>query len=238
MTGSARVVVRRSPAELARDPRATRTAVVIDVLRATSTAATLLARGLERIEVVATPRDLQQLPVSRDPRVVISEMAELRTELGHLDNSPVLVRSAELSGKCLVLVTTNGTRTLMQAAQRAERVFLASFLNLSAVARHVAADPGDDEIWIIAAGNVQRDEDRTEDSECADALVALLRNEPPRLAERLARCRSDAKVQRRLAGEGPAFAADLELCLSCDLYDVVPGFHADGSSRGHIVRAA
>jgi 2-phosphosulfolactate phosphatase len=232
------VALVRSPAALVGDPRRVGTAVVVDVLRATSTATVLLARDLVPFDVVARPADLAALPGGGRPLMVITELKEGRAAHAWIDNSPVLVGGAELAGHQLVLVTTNGTRALASAAARAERVLIASFLNLSAAAGWIRdAQRDEDEVWIVPAGNVERDEQRTEDSECAEALKAMLEGADPRLDERLARVRGDARVQRRLTKEGPSFAADLDLCLELDRYPVVPRFVADAPSRGHVVRA-
>jgi 2-phosphosulfolactate phosphatase len=210
-------------------------AVVFDVLRATSTATVLLGRGIDRLRVVATLDDLQRLPQQGHPYLLVSELKRA-AELGErLDNSPTQARTVALEGRLPVLVTTNGTRALVAAAKRSRRVLLASFLNVSAVARHLRAlQP--ERLTLVPAGDYVSGEPHTEDEECADALAALLRAEPAELAERAQRSRNDPRVQRRLAREA-ALASDLELCLTPDVYDVVLEFEPDDDAAGWIRRA-
>lgn len=196
-------------------------AVVIDVLRATSTALAIFARGARRIEVVATPGELGALsePADGGRYLVFSELHESRSlGLECIDNSPALADRIDLAGRLPVLVTTNGTRALVAAAARAQAVLIASFGNLAVLARHLRASA--DRVTLLPAGDFAGGEPRTEDELCADALAALLAGEAPDLPAITAAIRQDARVQRRLARH-PELADDIDAALAVDRYPAI-----------------
>ena len=195
-------------------------AVVIDVLRATSTAIALLAGGASRIHVVGTPDELAPLAAGPGARyLVFSELAESRAwGLECVDNSPALAEEVDLNGRLPVLVTTNGTRAIAAAVARAGEVLVASFGNLTCIAHHLRATAG--RVALLPAGDFAGREPRTEDERCADALEALLRGGAPDLPALVAACRADARVQRRIARH-PDLLRDVEVALAIDRHPVV-----------------
>jgi 2-phosphosulfolactate phosphatase len=215
------------PSQLGRAP--IDVAVVIDVLRATSTAAVLLSRGAKELVVLATPDELSLLPEGGGPYLYVSEMSRLAQAGERIDNSPALAATLELGARTPVLITTNGTRALDAAAAKAGEVLAASFLNVSAVAAHLAQS-GAGRVALVPAGDFANDDVRAEDDRCAEALQKLLLGERPGLSALAHSCRQDPRVVRRLAKE-PTFAADLELCLLPDTFPVV--MHYVASRVGH-----
>ncbi len=204
-------------------------AVVIDVLRATSTAVALLGRGLPEIRVAQDPAAVGALPSRDGGYLVLSELSQLAEGPHRIDNSPVSAREVPLEGRLPVLVTTNGTRALVAASERARTVVTASFLNLRAVVALLRAQGGS--VALVPSGDFKSGTPHAEDEACADALEALLRGEEPPLPELLARCRAEARVARRMAAE-PGLHRDVDLCLSVDLYALVPRFAYDGGGLG------
>ena len=112
--------------------------IVIDVLRATTTA-TILCERLDQISLVRTPADLGQLPARAGGYALFSELSGVESDLRRFDNSPVQARTVALDGAMPVLVTTNGTLAVGLAAQLAQQVVLAGFVNMSAVADYIRA---------------------------------------------------------------------------------------------------
>lgn len=213
-------------------------AVVIDVLRATSTAIALLDRGASRIRIVATPDELAGLAGSSSDRyLVFSELDASRAfGLECVDNSPALAEEIDLAGRLPVLVTTNGTRAIAAAVARARTVMVASFGNLSSTARHLRASAR--RVALLPAGDFAGRESRTEDERCADALAAILQGRAPDLPALVAECRADPRVQRRIARH-PELQRDVEVALAIDRHDVVVRVEADASGgRLELVRAA
>jgi len=192
--------------------------VVIDVLRATSTATTLLAHGVQQLEVVATESDLYdvvELPVDT---VVFSELKLKQLTCKHVDNSPWEVSRLQLTERP-VLMTTNGTKVIARALQSAKRVFLCSLLNISSVADKLLMLGLD--VTIIPSGGVGKSEPHLEDDLCAQALATLLAGDKPNYAEIAETCRAAPRIKRRFA-EGINFSQDFEICVQPNRYAVVP----------------
>lgn len=211
-------------------------AVVIDVLRMTSTAAVLMRRpACAEIAVAATLDDLPQLARPVSDLVIVSEVRGASGLGAWIDNSPAQAEGFAFGARTPVLVTTNGTRALLAAAAGAAQVFTASFVDLHAIARHVAAAAPRD-VLIVPAGHFAGGEARVEDDLCADALAAMLAGEEPDLAAAADAIRADPRVRRRVEEE-PGFAADLDLALRGDPRAAALVFQPVGPGVGRIVRA-
>jgi phosphosulfolactate phosphohydrolase-like enzyme len=223
------LVEKRSLAALGDEPLGF--AVVIDVLRMTSTATVLAARGATSMLVAATPVELEDLPPPRGSYLLVSELAGVDSPLPRIDNSPVLAGRVALERQTPVLVTTNGTRVLGAVAGRAERTLLASLLNLTATVQHLRRC-APHKVTLIPAGDVATGQPRVEDEACAEALAALLEARACNLEELIAHCRRDPRIVARLARQGAPFAADLDLALSVDRYDLVLDFELLGAGVG------
>lgn len=157
------------------------TAVVIDVLRATSTIAVALASGYERVLVAGSLDQAQEL---RAPgRVLAGERHCERPEGFDLGNSPAGVQSPQ--GAELVLATTNGAPAIHAAAAGAGEVYAASLLNFDAMLATLSALRGD--ILLVCAGT---DGSATiEDTYLAGRLSAALpgpRSDAAQIAEAVA----------------------------------------------------
>ena len=128
----------------------------------------------------------------------------------------------------LILSTTNGTRLLVAAAERFERVYVGSLLNLDAVAR-VAAESGED-VAVLCAGVLG--ELALDDAYCAGRIAEALGGEPEdsataaiRLAasygsavEGLGASRSAANLRRH------GLEADIAWCARETVLPVVPTY--------------
>ncbi len=126
-------------------------AVVIDVLRATSTITQALASGYERVLCCTDIEDAQALAAENAPAVLGGERKCAPIPGFDFGNSPREYVGAP-AAPTLVLSTTNGTRLLVTAAEHAERVLVASLLNLEALIEAVRAS-GADELDILCAGS-------------------------------------------------------------------------------------
>jgi 2-phosphosulfolactate phosphatase len=117
------------------------TAVVIDVLRATTTMITALAAGCTDIRPCRTIEEAKELADGLGVgRVLLGgERGGVGIEGFDLGNSPLEYTEAVCRGRTLVMTTSNGTRALLRAAE-ADRVLLAGFVNFSAVCEHLRED--------------------------------------------------------------------------------------------------
>ncbi len=196
------------------------TSVVIDVLRATSTATVLMARGASRMFAVDSPADLPGVTGGREAEfLVVSELEEIEHGPNRIDNSPVTAKRIDLAGRTPILVTTNGTRALAAAAPLSDRCLLASFLNLRSVVEQIERS-SPELVTLLPAGKFRDATGAIEDDLCAEMLRAVLLGEDPKEQEMFERIRTAEKIQRRLLR--PGFGDDLTLSLTPNLYDVVP----------------
>jgi 2-phosphosulfolactate phosphatase len=199
-------------------------AVVVDVLRATSTIVQALAVGYPRVvccRCVAAARELRA-----SGRVLAGESASLRVPDFDLGNSPAAIATAGRRGEELVLATTNGSPAVVAASGAAERVLVGCLLNLRAV---LAAVPSDAGVAIICAGTNGRP--ALEDVYVAGRLVAALGHVPSdaaRVAERVASgygaplealAASEDATQLRATGQ----ERDIAWCARESVLEVVPG---------------
>src|SRR3954467_2405276 len=110
------------------------TAVVIDVLRATSTICQALAAGAREVVPFVTIEDALAAAekVGRANVVLGGERRGVLIPGFDLGNSPSEYTPAAVGGRAVYLTTTNGTRAL-QHARFAKQILAASFLNLASV---------------------------------------------------------------------------------------------------------
>jgi 2-phosphosulfolactate phosphatase len=146
-------------------------AVVIDVLRATTTIIHALAAGCTAVRPCAEVEEARTLAGQmRAGRVLLGgERGGIPLPDFDLGNSPREYTARVCHGTTLVLTTTNGTRALLRAAE-AERVLVAGFVNYSAVCEQLRQDTRP--IHILCAGT--EGEVSLEDAILAGALVDFL----------------------------------------------------------------
>lgn len=203
--------------------RAVGTAVVIDVLRATSTIALALASGYERVLVAGGIEQAEALRA--DGRVLAGERRCERPPGFDLGNSPQ--ETLVPKGPELVLVTTNGAPAIIgAAAHAADGVYAASLLNLAAVVRTLQRTAGD--ILLVCAGTDGHP--TIEDTYLAGLLSAALPGERTDAAH-IAEAVSAAYPRAQDALEASIGAAnlrtvgldaDITYCAQESIIDVVP----------------
>jgi 2-phosphosulfolactate phosphatase len=125
-------------------------AVVIDVLRATTTIVHALAAGCGSVVPVAEVEEARRLAAGASGEYLLAgERDGLPLPGFDCGNSPGEFTPARCGNKVLVLTTTNGTRALLHAAL-AERVLVGAFVNFSAVCEQLINEPRP--IHIVCAG--------------------------------------------------------------------------------------
>ena len=215
-----RVHVAFTPDEAAAAP----TGVVIDVIRATSTICQALAAGYERVWCAAEVEDARAL---RNGDVTLGgERLGVLIDGFDLGNSPREYLEPRTS--TLAMSTTNGTRAIVTAAERCERVYIASLLNLGAVTTAAAAHGDDVAVFCAGVKGAFALDDAYvagrvaeglgfERSDAAEAAVRLARSYPT--AEEAFRA---SRSGRDLIEHGPELEADIERCARESVLDVVP----------------
>lgn len=201
-------------------------AVVIDVLRATSTITQALASGYERVLCCTDIDDARTLAAEHSPAMLGGERKCSPIPGFDFGNSP-REYVGEPGAPTLVLSTTNGTRLLVTAAAHAERVLVASLLNLEALIEAVKAD-GADELDILCAGS--RGEMCLDDAYVAGRIAEQLdgdRTDSATAAIRLAQSFASADDGLRVSQSARNIVAagleeDIAYCARESVLPVVP----------------
>jgi 2-phosphosulfolactate phosphatase len=192
--------------------------VVVDVLRATSTIAQALASGYERVLCCKEIEEALALRSELPDSLLGGERKAVRVEGFDVGASPR--EFLEPRAQTLILSTTNGTRAILQTAQRCERILLGSLLNLSAVAGAVNSD----DVVVVCAGF--QGGFALDDAYCAGRIVQLLsgeRTDAAVAADLLARAFPSALDAFNARTYGPpGLEEDIAYCAQEDLLAVVP----------------
>jgi len=212
-----RVHVAFTPAETVRAP----VAVVVDVLRATSTIAQALASGYRRVLSCAEIAEARELRERLGEGVLAGERRAVAIPGFELGNSPA--EFVEPRGETVILTTTNGTRAIVAAAASAETVLVGSMLNLQAVAE--AAREVGAAVEVVCAGVDGRF--TLDDAYCAGRIAELLEGERSDTAEAAVRLAGsfESAEEALLAAENPrqeALGDDLAWCARESVLAVVP----------------
>lgn len=230
---SVRVDLALSRRELGRRSEAGRAAVVIDVVRASTTIAIALHHGCAGIVPARTLREARAIALRLgDGALLAGERAAAKIVGADLGNSPAEYGRERVEGKTVVLTTTNGTRAF-RAIEGARDVIACAFLNVSAAARWLRRSSLD--VLIVCAGRngqfcledavgggmlidrLLRLSDRSlQLSDAARAAHLVYSANRGDLLEVLRGCEWGRDITRK--GFGP----DLEVCAQVDLTDVVP----------------
>lgn len=212
-------------------------AVVVDVLRATTTIVHALAAGCSEVRPVADLDEARKLAGS-----MRAGKALLGGERGgkplpdfDLGNSPGEYTAKNCKGTTLVLTTTNGARAIERAAE-AERTLVAAFVNFSAVCEQLRLDRRP--LHIVCAG--QSGAPTLEDTLLAGALVDCVCEEMETRLNDSARLAWDCFENhgRVLAGAleisasgvdlvKQGYADDLAAAAAVDRFNLVPELRRD-----------
>jgi 2-phosphosulfolactate phosphatase len=208
-----------TPAEAAAAPLG----IVVDVMRATSTIAQALAAGYRRVLCAAEVADALALKAELGEEAITGgERDAQRVEGFDAGASPREFQ--ESRAETLILSTTNGTRSIVAAAQACEQVVLGALLNLDAVSAH-ARESGVD-YTVDCAG--YKGAFAIDDAYCAGRIISLAGGE-----------RSDAAIACEIVAERfpneidginartygpPGLEEDIAFCAQESVLDVVPRF--------------
>ncbi len=147
-------------------------AVVIDVLRATTTIATVLEAGAEAVQTFSDIEKLmavseQWLP---EKRIRAGERGGAKVEGFDLGNSPLDCTPETVADKRFFLTTTNGTRAL-QRVEKAPTVITAAMINRQTAVNYIVKNKPET-IWLVGSG--WEGGYSLEDTVCAGAIAHTL----------------------------------------------------------------
>jgi 2-phosphosulfolactate phosphatase len=228
-----RVHVALTPLEFPDLTLAGRAALVVDVLRATSTVVAACEAGCARVIPVADAALARERARALAPERVLlaGERGGERIDDFDLGNSPLDCRPESVGGRSIVLTTTNGTAAMLKASQ-ADTAAIAALTNVAAAVRWAVTQGRD--LTVLCAG--EKGGFSLEDAVCAGLLAAGIARAAVGVTlsdaalaarclgvlygPRLDRLRHDSGWARHL--EARARGADLDCCLRLDASGLVP----------------
>ncbi|MDN4754353.1 2-phosphosulfolactate phosphatase [Porphyromonadaceae bacterium W3.11] len=123
-----------SPELIGQYPQKNSVAVVIDVLRASSTIITALQNGAKAIYPLETVEEAESF--AKKGSTVGAERNVVRCPFAKFGNDPFEYTPETTEGETIYFTTTNGTRTIKSCIEAGHQVVIGSFINLSAVANY------------------------------------------------------------------------------------------------------
>lgn len=213
-----------------------KTSVVIDALRATTTIITALENGAKEIIPVGNVEFAVKVSGGMFgwQTLLGGERNTKKIEGFALGNSPLEYSADIVTGKSVVLYTTNGTKAITKA-KFSSKLFLCAFLNISALAKHLALLNQD--LEIICSGRLNNFS--MEDSVCAGKLISeieklnndIILSDSARASQALSKSfgksilkmMKDTEHGKLLIENG--FEEDLTLCSKLSNSNAIPYFN-------------
>lgn len=209
------------------------TAIVIDVLRASTTITTAIANGAASIIPCLTVEEARELAGKRPGALLGGERAGKKLPGFDFGNSPLDYPTDRVAGKTIVFTTTNGTKA-MTRCMGSSRILIGSIVNRTAVCQAAAEDSCIDILCAGTDGKISLD-----DALAAGSIASGL-TEGRQLNDSAQLCRSlwEQLVSRGQTAQGicETFAkslggknliaigmeADLALAAEVDRFAIVP----------------
>lgn len=185
---------------------ATGVVVVIDVMRAFTTAAYAFAAGIAEIVLVATVEEALAVPGFRMGEVG----GRLIPGFDH-NNSPSRMVGRRLDGRA-VMRTGSGTRCVVEAVNASE-IWLGSLVVASATIRALADRP---EVTFVASGAPLEGE---EDIACAELMAASLRRDAHAREPVVAAVVGSRAAAKHRSGDSDFPPEDIDCAVAIDAFD-------------------
>jgi 2-phosphosulfolactate phosphatase len=217
-------------------------AVVIDVLRATTTICAALEYGVEKIIPVSTLEAC--LTYSKNEDYLLAAERDAQLPEGFIyGNSPHQYMNKFVKNKTLVLTTTNGTK-MLHLCLSAEQIAIGSFVNIDALSNYLLQQNKP----VIMACSAWKDKVNMEDSLMAGGVLHRLKNDftfacdSGRMMEQLYQtAKTDIYEFHRQANHfgrlmNLGAAADLKYCLTENKTHVIPILKGDSIYNYHSIK--
>jgi len=191
--------------------------VVIDVLRAFTTAAYALNKGAKQIYPVASVEEVVMLRSRFDDALTMGEIGGFKPEGFDFSNSPAEIIKVNLEGRILIQRTSAGTQGVVRT-QQADQCYAASFVVARATADRLRTLKPDLISFIITGKSQGRDGD--EDRACGEYIQALFENRRATPDPFVARIEKSSVGKSFLSGSLKYLLADdVDLCKRVDAFD-------------------
>ncbi len=189
-------------------------AIVVDVLRAFTTAAYAFAAGAARIVLVGTIQEAFELTRAHPEWLAMGEEGGVPITGFDLGNSPVYASQAPLRGRAIVQRTSAGTQGVV-AARHAPVLLCSSMVCASATAR-VAGALDLPRTYVITGQHQHGDGD--DDLATAQYIEALIAGptDPEPYVERIRRSEWALRIDDELEGAHPH---DVDYAVDVDRFD-------------------
>jgi 2-phosphosulfolactate phosphatase len=225
--------------------------VVVDVLRASTSLATMFAKGLDKAIIAGSVEEARTL-ASEGDFLLCGERDGLPPPGFHYGNSPTEYNALDLSGHSAVFVTSNGTKALSLCVE-SPAVFVGSLVNATAVCRSAvkAAAAANIGVAFICAGNDYGKQFSLDDATACGLLVSTVEKsfgeglhlgDGARAARRLCDSYSGQAISAFLESthgaqvEQIGLGHDLTFCSQVDLFGVAPTLQRLSGDRLRLVR--
>ena len=187
------------------------TAVVIDVIRAFTTASRAFASGAREIVLVDSVNAAFDLKQRMPDAFLMGEVGGFKVEGFDHGNSPSDFPVDGVRDRRIIQCTGSGTRCAV-AASGAEALYVASLAVAGATARAVASSAV---VTLVASMGIVEGDDAV-----ADYIEGLLRGSPPPTEEVVRRVRESEAGRKVASGAYPQYPkGDLEACTRIDACD-------------------
>ncbi len=213
-----------------------KTAVVIDVLRATTTITTALMNGAKEIIPVNSIEFAIKFSGGFGGQTLLGgERHAKKIEGFHLGNSPSEYTHEAVNNKAVILFTTNGSKAIVKA-KFAENLICCCFNNLSIVAKYLVQLGKNFEVVCSGTNGLFS----LEDSVCAGLLIAEVIKLNPAIElndsgeaalllakqyhKNILKMMEKADHGKLLIENG--FSDDLKYCAKLSCYDIIPVFNS------------
>lgn len=221
-----------SAGDMKREKIIGKTAVVIDMLRATSVITTALNNGCREVIPVLTISDAFELSEKDKGNYILGgERKAVKIEGFDCSNSPLEYRKEVVKDKTIVLTTTNGTRAI-KGCEGAKDILIGAMVNGEALAKRVA-EIGND-VVLVNAGTY--DQFSIDDFICSGYIIDCLKkskavelSDISTTAHYIYKNNEDIKSFIKFAShykriEGLGLKDDLKYCCQKSIIDVVPQY--------------
>lgn len=209
-----------------------KSAVIIDMLRATSVIATAVTNGVKKVIPVLTIEEA--LNIASDDRseyILGGERKALKIDGFDCSNSPLEYKKEVVEGKTLVITTSNGTRAI-KGSIKAQNILIGAVINAKAAAKKLIKLKND--VVLVNAGTYGQFS--MDDFICSGYIIDCI------LSESTAELTDIAKTAHYIYNQNKDIKSfiknashynrlkslnlfdDLEYCSKKDITDIVPEY--------------
>ena len=190
--------------------------VVVDVIRAFTTAAYALGAGARQVYLVASVEEALAFKGSHPGSVAMGEDRGLRPEGFDLPNSPVMAAKFEMEGRTVVQRTSAGTQGVV-AARSATRLWCASLVCASATAAAVNASELGTPAYVITGWFPDRPDRSGRDDRLTADYIESVRLAGPCDPTTVARQVADSDEAARTLALGPEHVHPDDITFAVDV---------------------